>query len=48
MRKKYLGKKSYCRKVLKVVKIGLRVALTARSRRQVTENIALDKVVRFS
>ena len=34
---------SYCRKVLKVVKIGHRVVLTALCRSRVIENIALDK-----
>ena len=35
------------KKVLKVLKIGLRVVLTAHRRRQVIESIALDKVVRL-
>ena len=34
-------------KSLKSSKIGLRVVLSARRRRQVIENIALDKVVRL-
>ena len=43
---KVLTKKSYCWKVLKVVKIGLRVVLRARRSCHIIENIALDKVTR--
>ena len=45
--KKVLTKKPYYGNVLQVIKIGLRVVLTACRRHQVIENIALDEVVRL-